>query len=91
MRVRRIALLVVLVALIFLGPMALNHARSAGFVIRAAGMHGWWADPLASLQSGAVTTEDTTIEVRAGRIRGRIYRPASTTRRTILLTGGVHA
>jgi dienelactone hydrolase len=91
MRVRRIALLVVLVALVFLGPMALNHARSAGFVIRAAGMHGWWADPLASLQSGAVTTEDTSIEVRAGRIRGRIYRPASTTRRTILLTGGVHA
>jgi dienelactone hydrolase len=91
MRVRRIVLLIVLVALVFLGPMALNHARSAGFVIRAAGMHGWWADPLASLQSGAVTTEDTTIEVRAGRIRGRIYRPASTTRRTILLTGGVHA
>jgi|EndMetStandDraft_5_1072996.scaffolds.fasta_scaffold12019_1 dienelactone hydrolase len=91
MRVRRILLLIALVALIFLGPMALNHARSAGFVIRAAGMHGWWADPLASLQSGAVTTEDTSIEVRAGRIRGRIYRPASATRRTVLLTGGVHA
>jgi dienelactone hydrolase len=89
--IRRIVLLVVLVALIFLGPMALGHARSAGFVVRAADMHGWWADPLASLQSGAVTTEDTTIEVRAGRIRGRIYRPASATRRTILLTGGVHA
>jgi dienelactone hydrolase len=91
MRLRRIVLLVVLVALIFLGPAALGHARSAGFVVRAAGMHGWWADPLASLQSGAVTTEDTTIEVRAGRVRGRIYRPASATRRTILLTGGVHA
>jgi dienelactone hydrolase len=89
--IRRIVLLVVLVALIFLGPMALGHARSAGFVVRAADMHGWWADPLASLQSGAVSTEDTTIEVRAGRIRGRIYRPASATRRAILLTGGVHA
>jgi dienelactone hydrolase len=91
MRLRRIVLLIALVLLIFLGPMALNHARSAGFVIRAAGMHGWWADPLASLQSGAVTTEDTSIEVRDGRVRGRIYRPGSATRRTILLTGGVHA
>jgi dienelactone hydrolase len=89
--IRRTVLLVALVALIFLGPAALGHARSAGFVVRAAGMHGWWADPLASLQSGASTTEDTSIEVRAGRIRGRIYRPASVTRRTILLTGGVHA
>ena len=89
--IRRIVLLVVLVSLIFVGPMALGHARSAGFVVRAAGMHGWWADPLAGLQSGAVTTEDTTIEVRSGRIRSRIYRPASATRRTVLLTGGVHA
>jgi dienelactone hydrolase len=87
---RRIVLLVVLVSLIFLGPMALGHARSAGFVVRAADMHGWWADPLASLQSGAVTTEDTSIEVREGRVRGRIYRPAKATRRTVLLTGGVH-
>ena len=88
--IRRIALLAVLVSLIFLGPMALGHARSAGFVVRAAGMHGWWADPLAGLQSGAVTRR-TPPSRCGGRVRGRIYRPASATRRTVLLTGGVHA
>lgn len=87
---KRLILLVLVVALIA-SPFAWAHARSASFVVRAAGMHGWWADPIAGLQSQDVTTEDTHIDVRAGRIRLRIYRPARATRRTVLLTGGVHA
>jgi dienelactone hydrolase len=87
---KRLILLVLVVALLA-SPFAWAHARAASFVIRAAGMHGWWADPIAGLQSQAVTSEDTTIDVRAGRIRSRIYRPARATRRTVLLTGGVHA
>lgn len=91
MRALKRLILLVLVLGLLASPFAWAHARSASFVVRAAGMHGWWADPLAGLQTQAVTTEDTTIDVRAGRIRSRIYRPAQVSRRTVLLTGGVHA
>jgi dienelactone hydrolase len=88
---KRLLLLIVLVAAALLAPSACGHVRSASLVVRAAGMHGWWADPLAGFQTVAFTTEDTTIDARAGRIRARIYRPAAVRTRTVLLTGGVHA
>lgn len=85
-----LALTLLAVALLA-SPAAYGHLRAAGFVLRAAGMHGWWADPLASLGAGPFTKEDTTIETRGGRIRARIYRPQRVSRRPVLLTGGVHA
>lgn len=85
-----LALTLLAVALLA-SPAAYGHLRAAGFVLRAAGMHGWWADPLAALGTGPFTKEDTTIETRGGRIRARIYRPQRVSRRPVLLTGGVHA
>jgi dienelactone hydrolase len=87
----RALLLIGLIAAVLLAPSACGHARGAGLVVRAAGMHGWWADPLSHFQTAGYTTDDTTIQVRAGRIRARIYRPATVRTRTVLLTGGVHA
>jgi dienelactone hydrolase len=88
---RRLVLIVLLVALALLTPYAWAHVQSASFVVRAADMHGWWAQPLAGLQRDSVSIENTTIDARVGRIRGRIYRPGHLKRRTVLLTGGVHA
>src|SRR5690242_21455971 len=87
----RTALLIAVVAIALLAPSACGHLRAAGLVVRAASMHGWWADPLASFQTVDYRTEDSAIEVRAGRIRARLYRPATVRTRTVLLTGGVHA
>jgi dienelactone hydrolase len=78
-------------ALVFAWPTINGYARATAFVVRAADMHGWWADPLARIGTGPFTKEDTHIDTRGGRIRARIYRPAQPLRRTILLTGGVHA
>src|SRR5690348_15767034 len=88
---KRLLLLIVLIAAVLMPPSAFGHVRSASLVVRAAGMHGWWADPLLNFQTVGYATEDTTITVRAGHIRARIYRPATVRTRTVLLTGGVHA
>jgi dienelactone hydrolase len=87
----RALLLIGLLAAVLLAPSACGHARSASLVVRAAGMHGWWEDSLADFQTVGYTTDDTAIQVRAGRIRARVYRPATVRTRTVLLTGGVHA
>ncbi len=88
---KRLLLLIVLIAAVLMAPSAFGHVRSAALVVRAAGMHGWWADPLSNFQTVGYASEDTTINVRAGHIRARIYRPATVRTRTVLLTGGVHA
>ena len=67
------------------------HVRSASLVVRAADMHGWWADPLSRFQTTTFTKIDTSIPARGGTMRARIYKPASRRARTVLLTGGVHA
>jgi dienelactone hydrolase len=79
------------IALVLASPSLNAYLRATSFVVRAAGMHGWWADPVSGIGTGPFTWEDTTIETRAGRIRARIYRPARASRRAVLLTGGVHA
>jgi pimeloyl-ACP methyl ester carboxylesterase len=89
--VRRLILILALVLLVVFAPYAWGHVRAASLVVRAAGMHGWWADSLADLQATPFTTEDTHIDVRAGRIRSRFYRPETVRTRAVLLTGGVHA
>jgi dienelactone hydrolase len=88
---KRLLLLIALVAAILIAPSACGHVRSASLVVRAAGMQGWWAEHLATFQTVGFTKEDSTISVRAGRIRARTYRPATVRTRTVLLTGGVHA
>ncbi len=87
----RFLLLITLIAAALLAPSACGHIRSASLVVRAAGMHGWWADPLANLQTVGYTTEDAAIQVRTSRIRARIYRPSTVRTHAVLLTGGVHA
>src|SRR5262245_11246558 len=87
----RSLLLIVVIATALLAPSGCGYVRAAGLVVRAAGMHGWWAEPLADFQAVDYRTEDSAIEVRAGRIRARLYRPAQVRTRTVLLTGGVHA
>jgi dienelactone hydrolase len=89
--VTRTLLLILVIAAALLAPSACGHVRGAGLVVRAAGMHGWWADPLAGFETVGYQTEDTAIQVRAGGIRARIYHPAVIRTRTVLLTGGVHA
>jgi dienelactone hydrolase len=87
----RSLLVLVLIAAALLAPSACGHIRAGGLVVRAAGMHGSWEDALAGFETVGYTTEDTSIQVRAGRIRARIYRPPTVRTRTVLLTGGVHA
>jgi dienelactone hydrolase len=92
MRLTRRLLLVVLVILAVLAaPTASAYVRSASLVVRAAGMHGWWADPLSRWQTRPFSTRDLTIPARGGVMRARLYQPPSTRARTVLLTGGVHA
>jgi dienelactone hydrolase len=64
---------------------------SASLVVRAAGMHGWLADPLARWRTSPFTTADLTIPARGGTLRARSYTPHRPHGSTIVLTGGVHA
>jgi dienelactone hydrolase len=88
---RRLVLVIVIIAGVLAVPAVTAHVRSASLVVRAAGMHGWWADPLARFQTAPFTKTDTTIPARGGPMRARIYEPASRRARVVLLTGGVHA
>lgn len=69
---------------------ALDFVRAAGFVVRAAGMHGPWPDRLAAFDTTPFEVEDVRIPSRRGALRARIYRPRRPFSRTILLTPGVH-
>src|SRR3712207_4550687 len=69
---------------------AADYVRAAGFVVRAAGMHGY-ARTLADLGVGSVRDERLTIPWRGGELPARWYHPARTSDRPILLVPGVHA
>jgi fermentation-respiration switch protein FrsA (DUF1100 family) len=89
---RKRVVALVLVALLALGVWAaVPYVRAASLVVRMAGLRGPWLDRLASFQTAPVTTRDTTIEARAGRMRVRIYQPETRRAHAVLLTGGVHA
>jgi hypothetical protein len=88
---RRLLLLVFAVLLLVAAPTIAAHLSSAALVVRAAGMHGWWADPVARWRTVAFTTADTVIPARDGTLRARTYRPAAVRASPVLLTGGVHA
>jgi dienelactone hydrolase len=88
---RRLILPVLIVLAVLAAPTANAYVRSASLVVRAAGMHGWWADPLSRYQTHPFSTRDLTIPSRAGLMRARLYQPPTVRARTVLLTGGVHA
>jgi fermentation-respiration switch protein FrsA (DUF1100 family) len=92
MRLLRKPVVLILLALLLIGGWAaIPYVRAASLVIRMAGLHGPWLDRLGRFQNAPVTTRDTTIEARGGRMRVRIYEPGTRRARTVLLTGGVHA
>jgi dienelactone hydrolase len=88
---RRLVLIALIVLVVVAAPTANAYVRSASLVVRAAGMHGWWADPLARWQTAPFTTRDLSIAGRGGVMRARSYHPPHVRARTVLLTGGVHA
>jgi dienelactone hydrolase len=88
---KRIVLLVLVVLLALGAWAAIPYVRAASLVVRMAGLRGPWLDRLASFQHVPVTTRDSTIAARAGRMRVRIYQPETRRAHAVLLTGGVHA
>jgi pimeloyl-ACP methyl ester carboxylesterase len=92
MRLLRKRIVVVLLVLLALGAWAaVPYVRAASLVVRVSGLHGPWLDRLGRFQTGPVTTRDTVIEARGGRMRARVYEPETRRAHTVLLTGGVHA
>jgi dienelactone hydrolase len=67
-----------------------DSVRAAGFVIRAAGMHGL-VRQVAEIGLDPVRVERLTVPSREGDVPARLYLPAMPTRRAVLLVPGVHA
>jgi dienelactone hydrolase len=70
---------------------AIDAVRGASMVARAAGLDDPMARRLASFGTADVHTEDLDAPTRHGSVRARLYEPAGTSTRTIVLTPGVHA
>lgn len=70
---------------------AIDAVRGASMVARAAGLDDPMARRLASFGTADVHTEDLDAPTRHGPVRARLYEPAGTSTRTIVLTPGVHA
>jgi dienelactone hydrolase len=83
------AFLLLTVALVVAVP-ALDVARGAALVVRAAGLRGTWPDRLDHWTAEAYDVEDLPVPSRHGPLRARLYRPHQV-RRTVILTAGVHA
>ena len=79
-----------LVILAACGYAASDYVRAAGFVVRAAGMHGY-ARTIADLGVDAVRDERLTVPWRGGELPARWYHPSRVSDRPILLVPGVHA
>lgn len=65
------------------------YLRGLSFVIRAADMSGT-ARTVADLDTTAVTNRDIAIPTADGPMRARVYEPVGGSRRTALLTSGLH-
>ena len=65
-------------------------ARSAAFVVRAAGLQGF-SRSLADRAAQPLTEEPVSVPCRHRPLRGRLYRPARGAGRAMLLVPGVHA
>src|SRR5882762_6861440 len=90
MRGRRLAaLFVVLVAIVGAVFVARPYVHGLSFVIRAAGVQGT-ARRVADLDARAEHEREITIPTERGPLRARLYEPARSSRRTALLTSGLH-
>lgn len=67
-----------------------DYLSAAGFVVRAAGMHGV-ARRLADAGTDPVHDTRLTIPWRGGTLPARMYKPATASARPIMLVPGVHA
>ena len=72
------------------GYAAADYVSAAGFVVRAAGMHGF-ARTLAESRRQPVSESEATIPWRNGTLDARLYQPSGGSARPILLVPGVHA
>jgi hypothetical protein len=87
--VRILRLAALLVVLAGLGLIALPYAHGLAFVVRVADMQGT-PRRIADLDARPVAEQEIAIAVRSGSMRGRAYRPAARSRRTVLLVSGLH-
>ena len=93
MAVRRKVRVILAVSAISIAAIAIageDYFRAAGFVIRAAGMHGF-PRRVAELGVEPVTDERFSIPWRGGDLVVREYRPSEASERPLLLVPGVHA
>ena len=91
MRRRTLFWLTTLLFVVGLGVYAsTDYLAAAGFVIRAAGMHGV-ARTLADSRTEPVQDSRLTVPWRGGTLPARRYSPSKTSARPILLVPGVHA
>jgi hypothetical protein len=80
----------VLGAVVVTGAAALPYADAAAFIARAADLPGAPARLAAWRGVPAAPPATVTIATRSGDIQGRVYRPAASFTRTIVLVPGVH-
>jgi dienelactone hydrolase len=89
MRRRAVLIVVVLVALAAGWFVAMPYVHGLSFVIRAADMQGT-GRRLADLDTTAVESRDLEIPAPGGSLRARLYQPARSHRRAVLVTSGLH-
>lgn len=68
---------------------ARSYVHGLSFVVRAADLHGT-IRRVADFDTDTVRSEDVSIQIDDGALRGRLYRPAHVPRRSVLLTSGLH-
>jgi dienelactone hydrolase len=85
------ASLALIVAGLVVAVPALDLARGAALVVRAAGLQGAAPNRLTSFFDTRYATRDLSVPSRHGALRARLYMPTGPTRRTVILTAGVHA
>src|SRR5262245_57547836 len=86
---RRAAALFVVLAIVAGAVLALPYIPGWSFVVRAADMQGT-ARRLADVDTRAVESRDITIPMPQGSMRARVYEPAGSHRRAVLLVSGLH-
>jgi dienelactone hydrolase len=90
MRARRLpALVLALAALLGAAFIARPYGHGLSFVIRAAEMQGRLRR-VADLDTTAVREREISIPTTSGALRARVYEPARSRQRAVLLTSGLH-
>jgi dienelactone hydrolase len=83
--------LIIVLAVVILGYLAIPYARALSLIVRAANMGGT-LQAIANNRAHAVTIEPkTTVPTRHGDVPARFYRPDDGFDRTVLLVPGIHA